>query len=87
MGKVLLTIQIMPSSTDIDLKKLRGTIQKLKDVGAIREIREEPVAFGLKALVLLTLVDDTGGVADAIEDRLKKLDGVQDARVTDLTLV
>lgn len=86
MGKVLATFQIMPKGTEVDLKKVTEAAKKLNDIGQVKEIKEEPVAFGLKCLKLLTMIDDAGGITEKIEAQLKKISGVEDARCIDVTL-
>jgi len=87
VGKVLLTIQVMPKSAEANLAAIEERIKKLDDIGELKEITEEAIAFGLKAIKVLTLVEDTGGVADKIEEKLGKIKDVQEARVIDLTLI
>lgn len=87
MAKVLLTIQVMPKSAEVKLDAIKDAIKAQTDIGEIKEITEEAIAFGLKAVKVLTLVDDTGGVSDKIEAKLRSIKDVQEARVVDLTLV
>jgi len=68
MGVVALKIKIMPESPGVDLEKLKKEVEeKLKEIGAIRieSSEEQPIAFGLKALII-TLAwpedSDTGAV-------------------------
>ncbi len=88
MGRnVLLTLQIMPESTEVDLKKLAAEVKKLKLIGEIKDIKEEPIAFGLKAVKVLTMVPDEGGLTEKIEDAARKVKGVQSAEVVGVTLI
>lgn len=84
---VLLTLQIMPESVEIDLKKIEAAVKKLKIVGEIKDIKEEPIAFGLKAIKVLTMVPDEGGLTDKIEQEAAKIKGVQSAEVVGVTLI
>ena len=84
---VLLTIQIMPESVEVDLKKVEADVKKLKLFGEIKDIKEEPIAFGLKAIKVLTMVPDEGGLTDKIEEAARKIPGVQSAEVIGVTLI
>jgi elongation factor 1-beta len=55
-------------------------------VPGIHEIREEPIGFGLKALKLVAVVNDSGGETDAIEKSLNEVAGVERAEIVEVTL-
>ncbi|MCK4550762.1 MAG: elongation factor 1-beta, partial [Candidatus Aenigmarchaeota archaeon] len=48
---------------------------------------EEPIAFGLKSLSVLTLIADEGGLTDKIETKLSELEGVQSVETVGVTLI
>ena len=83
MGKVLVTVKAMPEGVETDLDAVQEAVKALDYQLNSTEI--EPIAFGLKALIAKFVVDDSAGVADAEE--MKKIDGVKDAEVTEVTLV
>lgn len=84
---VILTLQIMPESVDTSLETLKVELKKLKILGQIKDMKEEPVAFGLKALKVLTILPDEGGLTDKIEDAVRKIKGVQSAETVGVTLI
>lgn len=84
MGLVAIELRVMPSSPDVDLNKVRDSIAKLVKV---QDSRVEPVAFGLKSLVLVITTDDKGGGTDALEGKIRKLPGVGEVEVVNVTLV
>ncbi|MFH1432422.1 MAG: elongation factor 1-beta [archaeon] len=87
MGRnVLATFRVMPESVDIDLKGIASKIREL-DIGDIKDIKEEPIAFGLKQLIVLVLIPDEGGLIEKIEEKLHTIDGVDDAENTGCTLI
>ena len=86
MAKAGITVQIMPESVEIDLKDLEVKVRKVindtyGDVGEIR-VSEEPIAFGLIALKVIFIIDESLGT-DVIEEALLNLDEVENARVVD----
>ena len=69
MGEVAAKIKVMPSGMDVDLNKLKDALTKVIPEGArIHGFSEEPVAFGLKALMVVVKV----GISKAEPRRLKK---------------
>lgn len=84
MGTVAVILKVMPESPDVDLVKLKDRIKK--DVPAVKDIREEPIGFGLKALIIAALVNDAAGESDAVEAAIQKIPGVERAEITEVTL-
>ena len=88
MGRnVLATFKLMPESLDVDLTALKEKIKTMDNIGEIRDFKEEPIAFGLKSLSVLTLIGDEGGLTDEIENTLKTLEGVQSVENVGVTLI
>jgi elongation factor 1-beta len=85
MGRVAVIARVMPESPDVDLEKLKAALKK--KLPGIQDIREEPIGFGLKALKLAAVVNDTGGETDAIEQSLSEVAGVERAEIIEVTLM
>ncbi|MBC7115357.1 MAG: elongation factor 1-beta [Archaeoglobi archaeon] len=86
MGEVLARIKIMPEGAEINLEELKKKIEEGMPQGAkLQRVSEEPVAFGLKALVADVIVDDAEGGTDKIEDFISSLDGVSSIQIVSLT--
>ncbi len=88
MGKAVVTIKIMPESPDVDLESIQSAAVVLIDefLGSSHEKRVEiePVAFGLKAVKILFVMDESKGSPDSLEEAISGLDGVQSAQVVDV---
>ena len=82
MPQVLVTLKVMPKEAGINLDKLEGEIKKL--INPDRIVRE-PIAFGLVALNVSKLVDDSEGQVEGIENNLRTLDGVGEIEVVEIT--
>ncbi len=82
MAQVLVTLKVMPKEADVDIGKLEVEIKSL--VSPDRMARE-PIAFGLVALKVSKLVEDAEGQVEAIENKLRKLDGVGEIEVVEVT--
>ncbi|RLI96340.1 MAG: elongation factor 1-beta [Candidatus Aenigmatarchaeota archaeon] len=88
MGRnVIATFKIMPETPDVNLDNLKKKIKSMDGLGDVRDFKEEPIAFGLKSLSVLTLVADEGGITDKIEKSLSGLDGVQSVETVGVTLI
>ena len=77
MGKVVALVRIMPDSADVDMKKLEADLRK--KLPAIQDVGVEPIAFGLKALKIAVIVEDSEGGTDAVEQALAEVPGVSQA--------
>jgi elongation factor 1-beta len=84
MAEVLVTFKIMPEDADTNMDGIVKKIKELKDV-RLNNIEREPIAFGLVALKPSFIAADAEGVADKIEDALKKIEGVGGAEVIEVT--
>lgn len=84
MGSVALILKVMPESPDVDLEGLKAAMRA--KVPSIRDIQEEPIGFGLKALKVMAVVSDQGGENDALEEALSTIEGVERAEIVELTL-
>ncbi|WP_406534836.1 elongation factor 1-beta [Methanobrevibacter sp.] len=83
MGEVLTTMKIMPDSPDIDLEAIKSTIESSMPEGArIHEISEEPIAFGLVAVILQFITEDGEGGSEAVEEMVQGIEGVASFEVT-----
>ncbi|RLG15430.1 MAG: elongation factor 1-beta [Candidatus Nanohalarchaeota archaeon] len=85
-SNVLATFRVMPESADIDLALVESRIREL-DIGDIKEMKQEDIAFGLKQLTVLVLMADEGGLLEKIEGKIRDVEGVQDAENTGVTLI
>ena len=79
---VAITFSVMPDSPEEDMNKIRKELEKL---GA-KQIKENPIGFGLKALEVLFMEDDKKGIGD-IEEKIRKIKGIGSVEAGDVTLV
>jgi elongation factor 1-beta len=83
LAKVMVSIKIFPSDIVADMNGLKQTITKsLEGKATIYKFDEEPVAFGLVALIVHILMpEEASGIMDEIEGRLKSIDGISEVEV------
>ena len=87
MANVILTLKIMPESPDVNLEELYSKVEPLiKDFTGESEFRkeEEPVAFGLKALKIIFVMDEAKGGTEELEKKIAELDEVNSVDVVDV---
>ncbi|MCD5425443.1 MAG: elongation factor 1-beta [Methanosarcinaceae archaeon] len=85
MGEVAATIKIMPKGTDINLEELKKNLENsLPDGARLYNSKEEPIAFGLKALILTIIVEDLEGGTEPVEKAFLEVAGVESVQVTEL---
>ena len=85
MGVALLKIKLMPTSPEVNLEEIKENAKKIVEKGKGRNPRfeEEPIAFGLKAVMVFFDIDESQEL-DTIEEELRKIKNVSSAEVTDM---
>ena len=77
MGKIVIAYKIFPSESSVDLNLLKEKItKKLSDIASIQKFVEEPIAFGLSALVVNMVLPETEGILDEAEKKLTDMEEV-----------
>lgn len=86
MGDVAAKMKIMPENVDTDLVGLKDKLITVIPAGAQLhgDIVEEPIAFGLKALIVTLIVNDEEGGTEAIEEAFAKVPGVENVQMQDI---
>ena len=83
MGDVLTTMKIMPDSPDVDLDAIKATIESSMPEGAkLHDMAEEPIAFGLVAIILQFITDDGEGGSEPVEEMVQAIDDVASIEIT-----
>ena len=80
MAKVVVSLKIFPSDVSVNLNLLKRKIEEsLPDYASIYKFAEEPIAFGLIALIAdIVVPEDKSGVLDEIEKLLSKIEGISE---------
>jgi len=82
MGKVAITFKLMPEDIDVDIEAIKSQVEEL---GAKQIIIEE-IAFGLKAIKAMFIMEDKGG-GQNLEERLGAIEGVGSVETEGITLI
>ena len=86
MGDVGVHVRIMPEGPETDMEKVLQEVKKaLGDKLKYAEIK--PFVFGLKVIEATFVIPDQEGVLDENVEKLKKIEGVQNVEVLEISLV
>lgn len=87
MAKVIVTLKIMPDSPETDLHKLEREAKKeIEHFAGKGDMKVEinPIAFGLKELRILFVMDEKLGGTDSLEAKIAARDDVNSVEVVDV---
>jgi elongation factor 1-beta len=85
LAKVIAQIKIFPTETTVDLVELRKKVEKALPAGTVvARFDEEPIAFGLVALVARVAMPDAEGQMDKVEEALKSVENVGEIQVVNV---
>jgi elongation factor 1-beta len=78
MGNVIITYKIFPKDIIIDFEELKRKIKEnLPEFASVEGYGEEPVAYGLKALLAqVKFPEDKTGVLEEFEKKLEGIGGI-----------
>lgn len=86
MAQVAVTLKILPENPNIKLEEIGEATRKiLNKHGKIASIRIEPIAYGINAIVFVFIMDESKGGTEGIENEIKKVKGISDVRIDDVT--
>ena len=85
MGHINLRIKIMPVGVSTDLMKIEDSVKKTveKEGGKGCMFVQEPIAFGLKA-VIVTFIYPEEKEIDPLEENLRKIKDVNSVQIIDM---
>jgi len=85
MGIAAIKIKLMPSSPDVNLEEIKTRAKKIieKGQGKNPSFEEQPIAFGLKAIIVFFALDESKPL-EPIENELGKIENVNSSQVIDM---
>ena len=88
MGKVSVTIRVLPEDVGVDLEGVVEEIKKrIPESMQFRGYQVSDIAFGLKAVLFNILTDDREGGVEELNTEIETIGGVGGVEVVDLTLI
>ncbi len=85
MATAGIQFKIMPESADTDLDQLKTKLKEATESfksGVFNDAKEEPIAFGLKALIV-TIALSEDEESDLVEKTFSELEGVSSVELID----
>ncbi len=83
MGTALIKLRIMPSSPQTNLEEIKEKgKEKISELGGEVRYEEEPIAFGLKAIIAFVKIDESKG-SDPVEESFNSIDNVNSVEIID----
>jgi elongation factor 1-beta len=89
MGKAVITFKLMPQAVETNLAPIKEqALEIAREAGAIGEMQSkiEPIAFGLKAVLVLAMYEVEGSDFEATANRMGEIEGVQSAEIAKMDL-
>ncbi|MBT3405476.1 elongation factor 1-beta [archaeon] len=85
MGTALLKIKVMPESPETNLEELQEKAKEILEKNSAKGIKFdiEPIAFGLKSLIIGFGVDESQEL-EPIENALKSMENISSSEVIDM---
>ena len=84
MAEVLVTYRILPKDQNVNVEKLLEEIKKKFNVYS-SEI--QPIAFGIKAIILKVILPEEEGSTDKFEREIKGIEGVGEVNIIETTRI
>tara|TARA_Y100000310_G_scaffold310745_1_gene356292 strand:- start:1971 stop:2219 length:249 start_codon:yes stop_codon:yes gene_type:complete len=79
----------MPEGVEVDLEPIKEKALAIaKEAGSIGEMqaKEDPIAFGLKAVLILAMFEVEGADFDGTTAKMREIENVQSAEVAKMDL-
>ena len=85
MGSMLVIYRIMPNSPEANLEEIKQKTQEILEDSEATHIgfKEDPVAFGLKAILANFELDESNGL-DPLQNQIEAIETVSSVEVTDM---
>ena len=87
MGEVIVTLEVLPESPEIDLEKVKEKVSKIvsKYSGKVAKEEIQPIAFGLKKLIVYLTLPETDFNEEQFIEEIQNIEGVNSAEITNIT--
>lgn len=85
MGSMNIKMRILPKSVETSLEKIKAKVKQVIEEAGGKGVNfeEEPVAFGLKAVITMFVCPENQEL-EALENKLKENDDINSLEVVDM---
>jgi len=88
LANVVMKVKVMPADVDVDLDKIGEKVREVApEKVEIRDIGVQPIAFGLKALIVAAVMPDEGNIGEEFVESIKEIEGVESAEIESVELL
>ena len=86
MAQIIVSLRIMPEGVEINLDHLTDNIKEkvLSFGGEVGKVTVVPVAFGIRSLEIVFVMEESKGSTDKLEETIAGLPGVESVEVFDV---
>ena len=86
MASVIITFKVVLEAPETEPDEVKGKVASAIEEygGDIGSVDVEEVAFGIKALKIVFIMDEKKGSTDKLEETIKELEGVSSLEVIDV---
>ena len=86
MAQVIVTMKIMPKNVKVDITILeKEAVKEIEKFGGkIGKSTHEPIAFGLKALIISFFSDESKSNLDPLEESVSKIKNVESVDIIEV---
>ncbi|MBS3112404.1 elongation factor 1-beta [Candidatus Woesearchaeota archaeon] len=83
MARIIIKLKVMPTSPDVNLDSIKKQVLKKIDSygGILKGTEIEPIAFGLKAIIITFNMDESRGSTDLLEEQITEIEDVQSVEI------
>ena len=87
MGTVIITLEVLPESPEVDLDKIVNEINKIINEigGKVINSNIEPFVFGLKKIVLKFSYPEKEFNEEVLLEKINSIEGVQSSEIVSVT--
>ena len=86
MTRLVARIKILPVDIEVNLDILANALKTAIPAGMeLKSHVIEPIAFGLNSLIVDITLEDSEGQIDKLEEAIKRVDGVGEIEVTNVS--
>jgi elongation factor 1-beta len=83
---VAANVRIMPTGVETNLEEIKKSVEKIvAKYGKVNSSEIKPIAFGLKSLEVMLLLNDKEGGMEEIEAQIAKIDGVNGVEILEVS--
>ncbi len=85
MAELMAVYRIMPEEPGAE-QNIKEALAKIKNA-SLKEVRVEPFAFGLNAVIAAFLMQEQEGLSEKLEEEIKAIPKVSDVRLEHITRI